>query len=335
MRGVMIGAGFFAAFQADAWNRMSEVEITAVADGAPGRADEFAAKWSIARAYTSAVEMLDKEKPDFVDIVTRPSSHVELTRLAASRGAQVICQKPMAATIEECHEMMEACKQAGVRLIIHENWRWQPWYREARRILDSGVLGKLFYAGFHMRSGDGRGPAPYPAQPYFKEMPMLLMYEMGIHFIDTFRYLVDEIAALRCSMRRVNPVIAGEDCAVIELSFRNGVQGAFDANRISGPFPVEAAFGHMRLEGDKGALRMTPDGRLWLTEYGEMEREHAFQRPRTGYKGDSILALQRHMIESLKTGAPCECEAESYLPSVEAVFACYESDRTGEVVKLS
>jgi len=91
----------------------------------------------------------------------------------------------------------------------------------------------------------------------------------------------------------------------------------------------------MRLEGDKGALRMTADGRLWLTEYGEAEREHAFERPQTGYKGDSILALQRHMMESLETGAACECEAEAYLPSVKAVFACYESNRTGEVVKLS
>ena len=330
----MIGAGFFAAFQADAWRRMDSAHIAAVADAAPGRAREFAAQWGIPRAYQDAEEMLDKEKLDFVDIVTRPSTHLALTRSGAAHKLNVICQKPMAPTIEECRLMMEACQSAGVRLLIHENWRWQPWYRESRRIIDSGRLGNLFYAGFHLRSGDGLGPEPYKVQPYFREMPLLLMYEMGIHFIDTFRYLVDEIATLRCRMRKVNPIIAGEDCAVIELAFRNGVQGAFDANRISGSTPPQVAFGHMRLEGDRGMLRMTPDGQLFLTAYGQPEQEHTFQAPTTGYKGDSILALQTHMIECLRTGAPCECEASAYLPSVRAVFACYESDRTGQVVRL-
>ncbi|MBK5293051.1 MAG: Gfo/Idh/MocA family oxidoreductase [Acidobacteriia bacterium] len=338
LRGAIIGAGFFAAFQADAWRRMDSARIVAVADGLPGRAQEFAAQWDIPRAYRNAEEMLDKEKLDFVDIVTRPSTHLALTRLGAAHKLHVICQKPMAPTIEECMLMLAACESAGVRLLIHENWRWQPWYREARRILDSGSLGNLFYAGFHLRSGDGLGPEPYKAQPYFREMPMLLMYEMGIHFIDTFRYLVDEIAALRCRMRKVNPIIAGEDCAVIELSFRNGVQGAFDANRISGPAPPPVAFGHMRLEGDRGMLRMTPYGKLFLTEYGQPEQEHMFHAPavdnKGGYKGDSILALQTHLIEGLRTGAACESDAAAYLPSVRAVFACYDSSRTGQVVYL-
>ncbi|MBM3813146.1 MAG: Gfo/Idh/MocA family oxidoreductase [Acidimicrobiia bacterium] len=334
MRGVIIGAGFFSHFQADAWNRMPHVEITAVADPLPSRAAEFAAKWTIPHHYTDAAEMLTAERPDFVDIVTRPNTHLELTRLAASHKAQVICQKPMAPTMEDCRAMMNACSKAGVRLFIHENWRWQPWYREARKILDNGLLGNLFYAGFHLRTGDGRGPEPYPAQPYFREMPQLLMYEMGIHFIDTFRYLAGEFDSLRCSMRRVNPVIQGEDCVVIECSFKSGVLGAFDANRVSGPFPPEQAFAHMRLEGDRGLLRMTPDGRLWLTEYGKPETEHPFHRPETGYKGDSILALQSHIISALQSGAPCECDAAAYLPSVQAVFACYESHRAGQVIRL-
>jgi predicted dehydrogenase len=334
LNGVMIGAGFFAQFQADAWKRMDGVRINAVADPLAGRAAEFAAMWGIARAYTSPEEMLAAEKPHFVDIVTRPSTHVELTRLAASAGAHVICQKPMAPSIEDCHRMIRDCRAAAVRLIIHENWRWQPWYRYAKRLIEDGRIGDMFYAGFHLRSGDGRGPACYPAQPYFREMPMLLMYEMGIHFLDTFRYLAGEIETLRCSMRRINPIIAGEDCAVVELGFTNGIQGAFDCNRISGPTPPQVAFAHMRLEGAKGMIRMSPDGKLFLTEYGSEEQQLEFDAPTTGYKGDSILALQRHILVCLESGAPCECDAAAYLPSVAASFACYESNRTGQTIRL-
>jgi predicted dehydrogenase len=132
LKGAMIGAGYFAQFQAEAWRRIEDARIVAVADSAPGRAEEFAEHWGIARAYSDAAEMLEREQPDFVDIVTRPDSHLELVKLATSHGAHVICQKPMAPTWEQCQAMVSACAEAKVRLFIHENWRWQPWYREIK-----------------------------------------------------------------------------------------------------------------------------------------------------------------------------------------------------------
>src|SRR5262245_26134362 len=141
LRGVMIGAGYFAGFQAEAWERISSAAIVAVADSAPGKARAFAEKFGIPHAYESVDEALDRDKPDFVDIATRPKSHLDLTRRAAQRGLHVICQKPMAPTGADCLSMCEVCETAGVRLLIHENWRWQPWYREIKRLLDAGALG--------------------------------------------------------------------------------------------------------------------------------------------------------------------------------------------------
>src|SRR6516162_4514135 len=101
LKGVMIGAGFFARFQAEAWNRIERVEIVAVADPLPGRAAAFALEYGIPRSYTDAAAMLDRENADFVDIVTRPESHSALTDLAAEHCRAVICQKPMAPTLSE------------------------------------------------------------------------------------------------------------------------------------------------------------------------------------------------------------------------------------------
>lgn len=122
-RAVLIGAGFFAQFQAEAWKRIPDVDLVAVADAAPGKAQEFAAKHGIARAYESVDMMLDAERPDFADIATRPDSHLVLTRSVASRGIHVICQKPMAPSLADCQAMCSACESSGVRLLIHENWR--------------------------------------------------------------------------------------------------------------------------------------------------------------------------------------------------------------------
>src|ERR1700693_4232596 len=145
LKGVMIGAGFFAKFPGDALKRIESVEWVAVADPVPGRAAAFAAEHDIPRSYTDAASMLKREKVDFADIVTRPESHRDLTDLAARNCPAVICQKPMAPTWAECEAMVESCAHRGVRLLIHENWRWQPWYREAQRLISEDRLGRVFH----------------------------------------------------------------------------------------------------------------------------------------------------------------------------------------------
>ncbi len=334
LKGVLIGAGFFAQFQAEAWARVAGVTITAVADAVPQRAQEFAAQWNIPNVYADAATMLAAEQPDFVDIITRPDTHLELTSLAAQHGAHVICQKPMAPTWEDCLQMIAVCQQAGVRLLMHENWRWQVWYREIKRLLAQDRFGRLFHLGFQMRLGDGRGADAYAVQPYFREMPRLLIYETAVHFLDTVRYLAGEIETIFCTTQRVNPAIRGEDYALIHATFVSGANGLIDANRIAGAVPSPVAFGTLILEGERASLRMTPDGALFITDYGEAEQPHEYFKSEIGYKGDSVKAAQEHYADCLLTGQPCESEAEAYLPTVRAVQACYESAANQKVIKL-
>lgn len=335
LRGVIVGAGFFAQFHADGWNKIEDAGIVAVADPDVERARGFASQWGIPRVHASLAEALAIEKPDFVDIITRPDTHLALTREAAQAGVQVICQKPMAPTVADSEEMVRVCREAGVRLFIHENWRWQPWYREVKRLVDAGELGRVFHIGFRLRTGDGRGPEPYTVQPYFREMRRLLVYETLVHFLDTLLFLGGEIESVYCRTQKLNPIIAGEDCGVVTVTFAGGAQGVIDANRIAGPVPPPVAFGEMRLEGDLGAMRMAPDGSLFRTAaYGEAEAPHEFNKPETGYKGESAQATQRHIVECLRSGKRAECEGEQYLKTVKLVEACYESASSGEAVKL-
>jgi predicted dehydrogenase len=239
----------------------------------------------------------------------------------------------MAPSWNECIAMCDACEQSGVRLLMHENWRWQPWYREVKRLLDAGVCGRVVQISFFWRTGDGRGPEPYTAQPYFRNMPRLLVYETLVHLLDTFRYLLGEMDTVFCQNRRLNSVIAGEDQSQIVVTFAGGPSGLIDANRLTGPMPAPPAMGELWVEGERGTLRMLPDGQLQFAEPGKGPAPLPFQPPATGYKGDSVLATQAHLIDCLASGRRSESEGRDYLRTVALVDACYRSAGTGTVVR--
>ena len=79
---------------------------------------------------------------------------------------------------------------------------------------------------------------------------------------------------------------------------------------------------------------MTPQGELFITAYGQPEYQHEYEIPAQGYKGDSVFAAQEHYAACLRAGTPCETEGEEYLKTVQAMFACYESAATGQLITL-
>jgi predicted dehydrogenase len=243
--------------------------------------------------------------------------------MAAQCGIRVICQKPMAPTMADCVAMCEACEQAKVRLLIHENWHWQPWYREAKRLIAAGVLGALKHLAFDWRTGDGNGSEPYTAQPYFHEMPRLMICESLVHILDTFRFLGGELNVTACETRRVNPVIIGEDWAEVECAFRGGAKGFIHGDRQTGPEPAPVAMGSMVIQGESATLRIAGDGHLFLTRSGAAEEKLSFTPSTTGYKGDSVLATQQHLLDCLRTGQPSESDGREYLKTVALVEDCY------------
>ena len=194
MRGVTIGAGYFSRFQHEAWSRIPEVQIVAVCDQAEERARAIQEQFGIANRYTNWTEMLDREKPDFVDIITPPATHEEICAYASRRAIHIICQKPLAPTMEEATRMVETAEAASVRLMVHENFRWQPWYRKIKELQIAGTIGDFTHIHMLSRFGDGWGERAYlDRQPFFRDYPRLLIYETGVHFIDTFRFLLGEV----------------------------------------------------------------------------------------------------------------------------------------------
>lgn len=339
LRVLCIGAGYFSQFHLDAWRRISDVELVGLCDVDIAKAGRQAELFQIPQVYSDPETALESAQPDFVDVITRPETHPALVEMAAARGLPIICQKPLATDFATAIGIIESAQRAGVPLMVHENFRFQPWHREIKRMLSDGTLGdRLHSLSLRTRTGDGSGPDAYLSrQPYFRQMPRLLVHETGVHFIDTFRFLAGEIDEVYAVLRRLNPVIAGEDTGLVTFRFAGGAVGVWDANRYNESTAVDPrlTMGELLVEGNRGSARLYDDGRITIQRLGEQEVEHPYLLPRRGFSGDCVFSTQRHFVEQLRTGAPFETSGREYLRTLAVQEAVYLSAAQNRPVPIA
>src|SRR6185437_8369049 len=136
----LAGAGMISHYHLLAWSRLAEeVSLVAICDPDLARARHRAGEFGIAAAYATAEEMLAGEAIDALDIASPRETHAALVELAAERGIDVLCQKPLTPTLDEATALVRRLG-GTTRLMVHENWRFRPWYRQLASWLRAGEL---------------------------------------------------------------------------------------------------------------------------------------------------------------------------------------------------
>ena len=152
----IIGTGWIAEAHATSLLEMDDVEVVAMADLIPGKAEAFAVKWGFDKSkinfYPSHKEMLDNEQLDGVSVCTYNATHAECTIYALNKGVNVLLEKPFTVTTEEAIEVLKAEKKSGKLLTIGFQPRMDLNMQEIKKIVESGELGKVYY----IRIGGGR-----------------------------------------------------------------------------------------------------------------------------------------------------------------------------------
>lgn len=328
LRGAVIGCGFFARNHLHAWRDLAdEVELVAVCDLDRAKAEAAAAEIAVPAAHTDAAEMLARHRPDFVDIVTTMPSHEALVLLAARQRVPVIVQKPFAPTWEACVRMVEACRDAGVPLMVHENFRFQAPMRAVRAVLDSGAIGEPTWARLSWRTGFD----VYAGQPYLAREERLILLDLGIHILDLARFLIGEVAWLSCETQSIRPGIAGEDMATLLLRHAGGavsvVDCTYEAKRDPDPFPETL----LEIEGRRGSLVLAPGLELKVTSDGRTTRRNVgtpllpWTSPPWHVAQESVLATQRHWVGCLRAGREPETSGADNLKTYALVMAAYRA----------
>ena len=314
----LLGLGYFAQFHRDGWARIEGAELVATCDADPAKGAD----------HTDPTALLAQDL-DILDIATPPPTHAATIRAALpARPRVVICQKPFCTSLDEARSVTGDAAEAGVPLVIHENFRFQPWFRTMKAALDAGRIGRPLNLTFRLRPGDGQGPDAYLArQPYFQTMPRLLIHETGVHYLDTFEFLMGPPDGLYADLRRLNPAIRGEDAGHVLLDYGSGARALLDGNRLL-DFDTDMTrrtFGEALLEGETGTLALTGDGAVTLRAHGGQTREVLLAaQDWPGFAGDSVRAFQAHVVAGL-AGAGWETEAARYLRVMELVELAYAS----------
>jgi predicted dehydrogenase len=332
-RGGMIGAGAWATNQLEAWQKVHGAKIVALCDRHPERVQPMADRFEIGQTYQDFSEMLAHEDLNFVDICTRPYSHAALVRLAAAKGLQILCQKPFCTSLKEAQDVIAECEQAGVRLMVNENFRWQAWYRKTKLLLQEGVIGKPYQVKIQERC---RATLPHfaSAQAYLAEMPKLILYEMGVHYLDTLRFLFGEPEKVLARLHHISPLMQGEDVQII-LLFYPEMTALIDSSWASVPVPGwdipldgrEALIARLEIDGPVGTIFLSSDGALHLYRDGDHQ---CWNFPDT-VEAESRAAAQDHFITCLNSGAEFETSGRETLKTMALVWSCYQSAGEGTI----
>ena len=338
LRFAMFGTGFWSYYQLGGWNETGEVECVALYNRTKSKALKLAEQFNIpaSSVYDDPAALLANEQLDFVDICTAVETHYPLTQMAAERGLAVVCQKPMATTLEECAALVKVCTDAGVPLYINENWRWQYPMRQLKAALDTGRIGKVFRARI-----DYRNSFPvFDNQPFLKELEQFILTDIGSHVLDTARFLFGDARRLYCQTYRVHADIKGEDVATVMLDMESGAtvvcEMSYASKREHDRFPET----YVQIEGDRGFLELAHD--YWLRETtaaGTLATRHIPPRyswadPRYDLVHSSIVPAQLNIARALKGLEHGETNGGDNFKTMQLVFKAYESAAARQVVTL-
>jgi predicted dehydrogenase len=336
LRFAIVGTGFWARYQLSGWREIGGARCVAAYNRTRAKAETLAAELRIPAVYDDPRAMLEREKLDFVDVITDVDTHSRFVRLAAEHKLPVVCQKPLAPSLAEAEDMAAACRAAGVPLLVNENFRWQTPLRALHRELQSGVIGRVFRA----RVQYANSFPVFDNQPFLKQLDRFILTDMGTHVLDVARFLFGEAASLYCRTARVNPQIRGEDVATVVLGMTSGATVVCElsyATRMERErFPETFVF----VEGERGSVELGPD--YWIrvtTGAGTHARRYppprfAWADPAYDVVHASIVPCQANLLAALCGECEAETTAEDNLRTLRLVFGAYQSAQANQVIGL-
>src|SRR5215471_4585842 len=224
----MIGSQFQADIQVTSWQSGYEAEVVAIASPTPGNAAELAKKYNVPRVYTDYREMLKERDIELVSICAPNSLHCQMTKDAAEAGKHIICEKPLAMTIAEGEEMIDAAKRHGVLLMYGEELFFTPKYLKAKEMADNGAFGKV-----HLVKQSEKHFGPHA--PWFWDVELCgggALMDLGCHGIAFCYWFLGRpaITSVYCQMGTYvhSDKTRGDDEAYCILEFENGAVGVVE-----------------------------------------------------------------------------------------------------------
>ena len=307
-----------------------EARLVAVADVAADRARQAAAELEIERSFPSLEAMLAHKEIDAVLIATPDKFHAKAIEQAAAAGKNILCEKPIAVTLEDAHSALQAVAKSGVRLQIGFMRHYDPAYVAAMSRVEAGEIGEPV-----IFKSVGRDKDVPPLAAYQSNINGMLFYNNTIHDFDLARWLMrDEVTevhayttvAIRPEVAEYNDVVA----STVNLKYQRGAIGNVESY-------VQAIYGYdVRTEivGSKGSifvgsLEKTPAAFLSSAGGTHILADHFLSR-----FADAYVAEVRDFVHNMLHDKPPRVTGDDGLRALEIAVAAENSHRQGKPCKV-
>jgi len=346
----IIGCGVIGRLHAEAITSLPDAQLVAVADIIPERAQELAEKYHV-KPYSDFHEMLAREQLDVVDICTPSGQHGEEAILVMRSRRHVIVEKPMDISREAIEEMLRVQQEAGVKLAVISQHRFDPVTREVHDLVEEQAFGRLVL---------GNAVIPWwRSQAYYDSGAWRGTWELdgggvlmnqSIHSIDLLQWLMGPVKSVFAYTDTLVHRMETEDVAVAVLRFANGALGTISAT--TGAYP--GASTRIEIYGDKGSalieddhlsyLHLARDDSEEVGPYGAgaaKRAQHTQTTDKSAAQDPAALAIRSHisqiadMMRAIRADSTPLLDGYGAKHPVEIILAIYESARTHQEVTLS
>jgi predicted dehydrogenase len=297
------------------YREVPEVRVVGAADLHPEQRADFGRRYELAdgQLYADYRDLIERERPDIVSVCTnarhRHGVVTEIARMDA--GVKVIwAEKPLATSLDEADEMVAVCQAAGIALAVNNLRRWHPWFVEARRLIDQGVLGEIRHVHSFQRG----------------------TWSNNSHMVDLARFMAGGDGRIRWVFGEME----SDQAAAADDDTRGVGLWRFESGAYAHLRTVETGLvDELDVIGSDGRIRATNNGvdfELWRRVGGERDAELArcpFPRPQW-LASPGVMAV-RDFIAVIETGKPPNATGQDGVAHLEAILALRESHRRGGV----
>ena len=309
------------------------VLIAACADPDPARWAEVEARFGVERFYEDYRVMLDREALDAVSVLSPNRFHAEQAYVALNLGLDVLCEKPMTLTRKEADVLVRAVKRTGRVFMVGFSHRFMRGNIEAKKIIESGRLGKPFMIRVRFAHG---GPYPgWAKNDWFYNKRLAgggAMLDMGIHAFDLVRFFLGDVKRVSANVKTIFKKIPVDDNAVVNLEFESGALGYIEVGWTSLPgftgTEVYCEKGNLVIDYDRGMSMISG-----MADPGGRHRTKVKQFPFRPSDGGWSIEMD-YFLDCVRKRRQAEMGVVEGREATKIALAAYESAKTGRTVTI-
>ncbi len=301
------------------------IRIAAVCDADSARLAAVRSEFGIEQGFISLQEMIEQAEWEVAVVSTPTTVRKQIVETLAAAGKHILVEKPFSDTYEEAQSMVAACQQAGVKLAVNQNFRYHYPFEIARELIAQGIIGQVnnvLHQDFMLRHDSG----------WRTQTKRHALAVMGVHWLDGFRYMLeDDAATIACQVRSSTTIqAAGETEASVQMSFKKGAIVTYVESFSSAYSRVETL-----IVGDKGSLLIENDKVSLFTLENPRQVQRQWENATSGSnKPEATFISLNNLLTAIEQDSEAPNSGRDNLKTIALLEGAYRSAEENRIISF-